>query len=106
MDSARDWVRRSYLEVPCAAPYRGLRALGTSRLALYDVAAFAVSYALIAPAALACAASALLRLRCCGEYRMDKLWLIAALLGTLSFPIPMLMPADMKPRIGIYATFS
>ena len=45
-------------------------------------------------------------LRCYGEYRMDKLWLIAALLGTLSFPIPMPMPADMKPRIGIYATFS
>ena len=53
-----------------------------------------------------CAAAALLRLRCYGEYRMDKLWLIAALLGTLSFPIPMLMPADMKPRIDIYATFS
>ena len=33
---------------------------------LYDVAAFAVSYALIALAALARAASALLRLRCCG----------------------------------------
>ena len=65
-----------------------------------------MSYALIALAALARAASALLRLRCCSEYRMDKLWLIAALLGTLSFPIPMLMPVDMKPRIGIYATFS
>ena len=37
---------------------------------------------------------------------MDKLWLIAALPGTLSFPIPMLMPADMKPRIGISSTFS
>ena len=73
---------------------------------LYDVAAFAVSYALIALAALACAVAALLRVRCYGEYRRDKLWLIAALLGTLSFPIPMLMPADMKPRIGIYATFS
>ena len=61
VDSARDWVRRSYLEVWCAAPYRGLRALGTSRLALYDVAAFAVGYTLIALAALACAVAALLR---------------------------------------------
>ncbi len=73
---------------------------------LYDVAVFAVGYAFIALATLVCAVSALLRLRCYGEYRMDKLWLIAALLGTLSFPIPMLMPADMKPRIGMYATFS
>ena len=72
----------------------------------FDVAAFAVGYASIVLATLACAVSALLRLRCYGEYRMDKLWLIAALLGTFSFPIPMLMPADMKPRIGIYATFS
>ena len=39
---------------------------------LYDVAAFAMGYALIALAALVCAASALLRLRCYGEYRMDK----------------------------------
>ena len=73
---------------------------------LYDVAAFAAGYALIALATLACAVAAALRLPCYGESRMDKLWLIAALPGTLSFPIPMLMPADMKPRIGISSTFS
>ena len=73
---------------------------------LYDVAEFAVGYALIALATLTCAVAAALRLPCYGTNRMDKMWLIAAPLGTLVFPIPMLMPADMKPRIGMSATFS
>ena len=65
-----------------------------------------MGYAFIALATLACATAAVLRLPCYGEYRMDKMWLVAALSGSLSFPIPMLMPAELKPRIGIFATFS
>ncbi len=66
---------------------------------LYDVAEFAVGDALIALATLTCAVAAALRLPCYGTNRMDKMWLIAAPLGTLVFPMPMMMPADMKPRI-------
>jgi len=73
---------------------------------LYDVAEFAVGYAFIALATLSCAVAAALRLPCYGAYRMDKLWLLAALVGTLSFPIPMLMPDDMKARIGMSSAFS
>jgi flagellar biosynthesis protein FlhB len=37
---------------------------------------------------------------------MDKLWMIAALLATLSFAAPLFMPATMKPRLGLENMFS
>lgn len=71
---------------------------------LWDIAEFAAGYALIALAALTCAVAAARRLRCYGEYRMDKLWGLFALVGTLGFPITMLMTDDMRVGVGVGST--
>ena len=73
---------------------------------LVSIVLFPLGYASIALAALVCAVAALLRLRCYGEYRMDKLWLLGALLGTWSFPLPMLMPREMWPSISSFGLFT
>jgi len=75
------------------------------RQQLSDIAEFAAGYALIALAALACAVAAALRRHCYREYRMDKLWLLFALVGTLDFPIAMLMPEDMQTGMGAGVTY-
>jgi len=82
----------------------GYAHLAFSRQHLWDIAEFAAGYALIALAALTCAAAAARRLRCYGEYRMDKMWLLAALVGTLGFPITMLMPDEMRIGVGVGST--
>ena len=71
-----------------------------------EVTIFAIGFGLVAAAALACAFGALLNRWYYSEYRMDKLWMIAALLATLSFPVPLLLPDSMKPRLGFANTFS
>ena len=73
---------------------------------IWEASAFAIGFGLVAAGALACAFSVLLNRWYYREYRMDKLWMIAALLATLSFPVPLLMPDTMKVRVGPERTFS
>jgi hypothetical protein len=73
---------------------------------LWDVGTFAIGFALVAVGALACAVGALLNRWYYREFHMDKIWMIAALLATVSFATPLFMPDTMKPRLGVERMFS
>lgn len=67
----------------------------------WDVGTFAIGFGLVAVGALPCAVGVLLNRWYHHEFHMDKIWMIAALLATLSFPAPLFMPDTMKPRLGL-----
>lgn len=96
--AAVSWIygARPFIEAYAHSAFR--------RQHLWDIAEFAAGYALIALAALTCAVAAARRLRCNAEYRMDKMWLLAAVVGTLGFPITMLMPDEMRIGVGVGST--
>ncbi len=66
----------------------------------WDVGTFAIGFGLVGVGALPCAVGVLLNRWYYREFHMDKIWMIAALLATLSFPAPLFMPDTMKPRLG------
>ena len=72
----------------------------------WEVMAFAIGFGLVAAGALCCAVGALLNRWYYREFHMDKIWMVAALLATLTFPAPLFMPDSMKPRLGAARMFS
>ena len=72
----------------------------------WDVGTFALGFGLVAVGALACSFGALANRWYYREFHMDKIWMIAALLATVSFAAPLLMTESMKPRLGVAKMFS